>query len=227
MRGPLLADLRAFTAFDPHAGPQGYYTVRSLYLDSPGWSCFYDKTAGVAERHKLRVRAYPDRNGRFRTVKFEVKYRDGQRVSKDVAALSLAEYEQLRPLLNQARLPGTDCLEAYPALRMFFMLKQLHGRVPVLNLEYRRQALHARHERRVRITFDDRMRAGRSRDLQTSLSAGRPILPALQSVLEVKVDETLPYWMHRLIDKYRLRVQSVSKYALAAAGGPFGLDGLM
>ena len=227
MRGALLADLRAFTTFDPHAGPQGYYTVRSLYFDSPGWGSFYDKTAGLAERHKLRLRTYPDRAGRFNLVKFEVKYRTGQRISKDVATLSRNEYEQLLPMLSWPRLPDTNWLEAHPALRAFFALKQLHGRVPVLVIDYRRQALRARHERRVRITLDDRLRAGRSRDLRASLNAGRPILPALQTVLEVKVNETLPYWMHRLIEKYRLRVQSVSKYALAAAVGPFGLDGLL
>ena len=201
--------------------------MRSLYLDSPEWSCFYDKTAGVSERHKLRVRAYPNSKGQFDTVKFEVKYRNNLRISKDVATLSLCEYKELRPLLTQSRLPDREWLESNPALRAFFSLKQLHGRVPVLNIEYRRQAFRARRERQVRITLDDRLRAYRSRTLETPLSAGCPILPALQSVLEIKVEETLPYWVQRLIDKYRLRVQSVSKYALAAAVGPFGLDGIM
>lgn len=223
LRHPLIADLLPLVEPDGHGGLNGCYTARSLYLDATDWRCFHDTAAGVARRHKLRIRTYPD--DRSSLVKFEVKHHWNGFISKDVAPVVRDTYEALLPALQGRWMLDGRWAGAPEPLRAFFRLKQLDGLTPVLNVQFRRRAFFARHDRTVRVTFDDALSACRARDLFQPMPRGRPLIPAGGTILEVKVDRAVPYWLHRLIIKYRLRLQSFSKYGHAAANGPFGLDG--
>lgn len=225
VRTPLTADLRAFVDPDNHAGPDGYYSVRSLYLDSPDWRCFYDKKAGIGHRHKLRVRGYPDEKGFVSTVKFEVKYRRGSRIGKHVAPMGVEDYQNMLPLLPRRAMLDPSLLEDSVPMLAFETLKQTYCMTPVVNVGFRRQAFKARTDCGVRITLDDRLAARRARDLLEPMPSLALGLTAHNSILEVKIDQDMPFWMHQLIAKYRLQNTSVSKYCLAVVSGPFGLDG--
>jgi len=259
----LSRDLAAFSDFDRNGDAKGFYTVRTLYLDSVDWACFHEKGDGACERHKLRVRVYPGRTAQASSVKFEVKHRSGLRGRKDLADVPPAHYAALLPLLGLrgARGPaigeeeaterrsheatkgpaslgrileghtglGDDpawqpALPSSAVLRTFFLLKQRHAYRPVLCVQYRRQALRVRGDRRMRITMDDRLTHGRARDPLTAPAPISPVLGPLQFILEIKTPGRVPPWLQLMINKYRLRVQSVSKYALAAAAGPYGLE---
>ncbi len=226
LRSALTADLRAFADPDRHAGPDGFYTVRSLYLDSPEWTCVHEKLAGESRRHKLRVRAYPASGPAAPIVKFEVKHRQDTRIAKDTVSVAAATYQALLPDLRTHRTPPAALLHRAPRLAGFFRLKQLHAMTAAVTVEFRRQALVVRTDRHVRVTFDDRLMASGPTDPLQPLPAGRPLLGPLHSVLEIKLTHTMPYWLNRLVDKYRLQVESVSKYVRGATAGPFGLDGL-
>ena len=70
-------------------------------------------------------------------------------------------------------------------------------------------------EESLRVTFDDRLRY-RFRDLELRVDDGDfdgEILDREQSVLEVKVDRVVPYWLSVLAGRHRCVLQSVSKYA--------------
>ena len=43
---------------DPHAGPTGQYTIRSLYFDDFSSGAYYEKIDGVCDRLKYRIRLY-------------------------------------------------------------------------------------------------------------------------------------------------------------------------
>ena len=43
---------------DPHAGPGGQYTIRSLYFDDRNYTAYEEKVSGVADRVKYRIRYY-------------------------------------------------------------------------------------------------------------------------------------------------------------------------
>ena len=225
LRRPLTADLRAFTTVDGHGDGEGRYLVRSLYLDSLDWMCFFDKLAGLSVRCKLRIRDYPGA-GNAGPVKFEVKYRRGQRITKDVATVDRATYERWLPLLHRRRMIDACFLEGSPGLRAFFHLKQLYAMAPIANVQFRRQAFFARSDRHVRITLDDALVFRRARDLFAPMPRAPLLATGSLCILEVKVERSIPYWLSRLIGKYGLQAQSVSKYSHAAATGPFGLDGL-
>jgi len=229
VRAPLVADLRTFADPDRHADARGCYVVRSLYLDTHDFACFHEKLAGVSRRQKLRIRGYPDKDGRVSAAHFEIKYRSGNRISKDVAKLGLGDYQTLAPVLHMHRIPAWDwgnSAASGPALARFFAIKQMHAMTPVVNIQYRRQALFVRCDRRLRITFDDRLLARRARDLRDAMGAARPLLDRGDSIFEVKFDRRMPYWLARLIGKYHLRRDSISKYAYAVANGLFGMEGL-
>ncbi len=227
VRTPLVTDLRAFVEPDRHAEPDGYYDVRSLYLDSADWVCFYEKLAGTSQRCKLRVRSYLANGKPASPIKVEVKRRSGLRISKDVTIVPLAEYERMQPMLESRHLTDPRWAGRSSELDAFLHVKQMYGMVPVVNVQFRRQAFTARTDHRVRITLDDRLSSGRARSLLDPVPAAPVSLTAATSVLEIKLDRTMPFWAQRLIAKYRLRVESVSKYCRAVACGPFGLDGIL
>lgn len=220
----MTTDLRAFMSPDRHAADDGMYCVRSLYLDSCDWTCFREKAAGESRRHKLRVRAYMDGEATESPIKFEIKYRENDRIRKRVAILSRTAYDSLLPCLEVWRMPDEAFSCTSEALRTFFTLKLVHALRPALNVQFRRQAFTARSDASVRVTFDDGLIVQRARDLFEPMDAARRALGAMQSVLEIKVEQRMPYWLHFLIRKYRLRSESVSKFCNAALAIPFSLD---
>ncbi len=224
VRTALTSDMRAFASADPHAPASGYYTVRSLYLDSPDWKCFYEKADGQTRRFKLRVRKYVE-NDRSSLLKFEIKYKHGTHIGKLVAAVQAESHDGLLAALNRRTYSLSD--DAPDALREFFALKQRYAMCPILNVQFRRQAFFDRVHRGVRITFDDRVIARPSRDIFESMSGARPALLGNQSILEVKAHGMVPYWFQFLVRKYRLHAEPVSKYQRAAQALPFGLESVL
>lgn len=224
VRTPLTKDLRAFADFDRSTDGAGYYRVRSLYFDTPTWACFHDKQAGVARRHKLRIRVYGGDGTTTSSVKFEVKHRQGDRVAKQVVSMNVEKYYELLPDLLAGRLTSACLLPRWPELRPFLYLKHNFAMAPVMLIAYRRQALMARAIRGVRITLDDQLTATRARDVFAPVRSPRHSWLGAQSILEIKTSSTLPRWLAMLTSKYQLKVQSVSKYCRGMASGPFGLD---
>ena len=55
---------------DPHTGPSGRYTIRSLYFDDLAHSAFYEKADGICLRSKYRIRIY---NYTLKSIKLEKK----------------------------------------------------------------------------------------------------------------------------------------------------------
>ncbi len=227
MRSLLTRDLRVLTEPDKTGTRDGIYTVRSLYLDSPDMSCFHEKAAGETCRHKLRIRGYFDGDVPGRKVKFEIKRRDGVRISKSYATVGLDRYAELLRALHDRRIPDFDLTSEDPNIVAFFARATARAMRPVMNVQFRRQAFVGRSDPSVRITFDDRLVARPARDLLDPLPIGPSILRPDTAILEIKVTRALPYWIKMLVNKYGLSVCSISKYCSAAHNGPFGLEGLM
>jgi hypothetical protein len=84
---------------------------------------------------------------------------------------------------------------------------------PTTAVGYIRDALVGREEDAgLRVTFDSRVRA-RDRDLDLSVdSENRFIIHPDLSVLEVKVNERVPFWLTELIARNNLQLVRISKY---------------
>ena len=56
----LKPDLERFLGRDKHGNSSGFYSIASLYFDTPDLACYTNKLDGLLFRRKLRIRVYPD-----------------------------------------------------------------------------------------------------------------------------------------------------------------------
>lgn len=211
-RTALTRDLAAFMRPDLHAGADGSYQVRSLYFDTHDYSAYYEKMAGEATRHKLRIRAYGEDPARAALVRLEVKSRYLSYVRKITVDVSREDYAAIECSLRRRLLPPADIMYGGEASREFFRIQKLYNMEPKILIQYRRQAFERVEINRTRVNFDDELLATRTLDLLGPLTAARSLLDHGHAIFEIKVDNVLPYWLHMLIAKYDLQNEAVSKY---------------
>lgn len=214
-RTALARDLAAFMRPDAHAGPEGAYLVRSLYLDTPDYLAYHDKLAGVAVRHKLRVRAYGDEPSQTPHVRLEVKSRYLSFIHKITVDVPPQDYDEIALAIQRRKLPPARLLNGGNGSLEFFRLLRQYNMEPKVIVQYRRHALERVEVNRIRVNFDDELLATRSLDLQGPLRGARRLLQYGHAVFEIKADDFLPRWMHTLIAKYNLQNQAISKYCYA------------
>lgn len=214
-RTALGRDLRALMRRDAHAGPDGSYLVRSLYLDTPDYRAYHEKLEGVAVRHKLRARVYGD-PARAPAVRLEVKSRSQSYIHKLALDVPREEWKEVEAALFRRTAPPAGWLAAHPAAREFFRIQRQWGMEPKVLIEYRREALERRELGRTRVNFDFDLRATRDLSVLGPLRGARPILGCGRAIFEIKVDGgRLPFWLHMLIGKFDLQNEAISKYCHA------------
>lgn len=211
-RTALTRDLRAFMSPDSHSGPQGGYMIRSLYFDTPGYQAYHEKIAGTAVRHKLRIRAYGEDVANVPWVRLEVKSRYLNYIHKIAVDTSREEYGEIERSLSRRIMPPAHLLAPESGAKEFFRLQRQLNMQPVIIVQYRRQAFERREINRVRVNFDDELVATRNLQLLKPLQGARRVLQHGTAVLEIKVDNVMPFWLHDLISKYDLQNEAISKY---------------
>jgi hypothetical protein len=214
-RTSLEQDLAALMDPDPYAGPDGSYLVRSLYFDTPDYLAYHDKLAGAARRNKLRIRAYGAEPAEASHVRLEVKSRYLDFIHKITVDLPVEEYAEVEQSLFRRTQPPARLLEDDRVSKEFFRIQKQFNMEPKTLIQYRRQAFERRELCRVRANFDDELLASRQLELLSPLQGARRLLQYGHAVFEIKVDGAMPFWMHRLISKYDLQNQAVSKYCYA------------
>jgi hypothetical protein len=206
--------VQPFTAPDPHGGTRRdpRYPVVSLYLDDARRSLGRETVEGLANRFKLRVRSYGERDRVF----LEVKRRHDRVVQKLRCALPPARLAEA--LAGAPILPTDGGAAAAAALGEFQRLLLLRRARPVAVVRYDREAYVGRGDDEVRVTIDRGLRAlaTDAAELPGDDARYRPVpLPGV--VLELKFTERMPHWMHAAIVANDLRRVSCSKYCRALA----------
>ncbi|MEU5869439.1 polyphosphate polymerase domain-containing protein [Nonomuraea sp. NPDC047529] len=195
---------------DQHSGDAGY-GIWSVYYDTRQLRFYWEKIEGLKFRRKLRVRHYGDRfsvDGST-PVFVEIKQRVNRVTQKRRVSLPYADALRL--------CDGRQMVEHDPSQRAFLeevldLVLRLDLR-PVAMTGYQRHAYLGRDaDVGLRVTFDQRIR-GRDRDFHLGADAeNRLIVPAGKSIVEVKANERVPYWLTDLTAKRNLQVVRVSKY---------------
>jgi SPX domain protein involved in polyphosphate accumulation len=211
-RTALTKDLLAFMSPDSHSGPRGGYTIRSLYFDTMDYQAYHEKIAGTAVRHKLRVRAYGEDAGNTPFVRLEVKSRYLSYIHKIAVDVSRDEYSEIERSLARRIMPPAHLLRPESGAKEFFRVQRQLNMRPVVIVQYRRQAFERQEFNRVRVNFDDELVATRNLALLEPLQGARRVLQHGTAVLEIKVDNVMPFWLHDLIAKYDLQNEAISKY---------------
>lgn len=77
-------NLLKYLEFDEYAAirPNKEYTVRSIYLDSYDYKCYYEKLDGIHTRKKFRIRGYNKEKDNSR-IFFEMKKKYDNFISKN------------------------------------------------------------------------------------------------------------------------------------------------
>ena len=216
----LKSRIEPFVQLDPHVrGRESEcYTVRSIYLDTPGLRYYHEKKAGIRVRRKLRIRGYNDlRAGDW--VFLEIKRKVQNRVSKNRAPIS---YETLPQILGSGDVDRYVLTNRhYPNSRedgrRFFYHVYRYGLIPTFSTIYEREAYFGRFDPSLRITLDRGLRGG-SYPSVTDLddeSLLRTVRPG-HTIVEVKFDSIFPRWLRPVLGRFDLRMEALSKYCMCA-----------
>lgn len=189
---------------DSHTGPDGAYSIRSLYFDDYADRCFYENENGTDPREKFRIRIY---NHSTERIMLECKRKERGKTLKTSCPLSI---EQTRMLMEGKTLPDFQHL---PSLLQKLQLQMITRRMrPVVIVEYDRIPYVYRNGN-VRITLDTNISS--SAAVGHFLDAAipkRPVMPAGHQLLEVKYDEYLPDFIYYNLQLQNLRQTAFSKF---------------
>ena len=205
----LKSRLKAILKTDENADENGEYLITSLYFDSHDNKAVGEKYDGVPFREKYRIRFY---NYDTSMIRLENKIK---RISSSVKiSCELTKDEVLRILYKDY-----DFLKdsQEPLRRKFHRELTCEGFVPKTITEYKRAPFICPLGN-VRITLDTDLRSpvGGLSDPEAIFDPRSPtvsVFPDERCVLEVKYDEYMPDYIHKLIQQIDgTRTSAMSKY---------------
>ncbi|MEN1968107.1 polyphosphate polymerase domain-containing protein [Lentibacillus sp. N15] len=193
-------------------GEDGRYTVTSLYFDSNDHTIYFETKNKLKFRQKLRLRVY-NQTDLAGTSFFEVKQKHKKVVNKRRMLLPLLEaYRYLddagNDYINFADYDASN-QQVFREIDYFLTLYTLR---PTMIVSYDRHALHGLYDPELRITCDLNLRC-RDDDLSLEHGAfGEHFIDPNLVVLEVKVNDSVPLWLTRILQALDCQQRSASKY---------------
>ncbi|MBO4635936.1 MAG: polyphosphate polymerase domain-containing protein [Clostridiales bacterium] len=204
--------LKAVMRPDPHAGPDGKYRIRSVYFDNSDDKALREKTDGIGQREKFRIRFY---NDDLSYITLEKKIKDGYLCLKYDAEITDTEFRKiLDGDISFMRGSENDLVKEFYAKMRFQRLK------PRVLVSYEREP-YIYKAGNVRITFDSKIKTSvYRRDL---LADGVSDIIATDTpaymLLEIKYDSFLPEIIQDIIQTPGLRQEAFSKYGASRRFG--------
>ncbi|MBS4219673.1 polyphosphate polymerase domain-containing protein [Bacillus sp. FJAT-49711] len=191
-------------------GIEGRYTITTLYFESPDKRIYFETKNKYKYRQKLRLRVYDDTSINGKAF-FEVKQKHKKVVNKRRMVIPLKE--AYRYLTNNLDLP----LKEYDTsntqvLREIHYFRQLYNLYPEMVVSYDRHALHGIDDPDLRITCDFNLRC-RNDDLSIEHGPfGKHFIDPNLVVLEVKVNDSVPLWLTRILQDLQCEQRGASKF---------------
>ena len=204
----LKSRFKALLKPDPFANENGEYFIRSLYFDTHENKALYEKIDGVPCRHKYRIRFY---NHDASRINLENKIKRFNSVSKLSCNITKEEVEKI---INGEYDFLKDSNE--PLKIAFYQEITAEKLLPRTIVDYTRTPFVYPHGN-VRITLDSDIRSPSGQigvnDMFNPNTPTVSVFPDERCVLEVKYDEFLPDFIHRIIQTEVTMTSSMSKYA--------------
>ncbi|HEX7357558.1 MAG TPA: polyphosphate polymerase domain-containing protein [Ignavibacteriaceae bacterium] len=192
------------------------YTVHSIYFDTMRLDDYHDKLSGIKIRKKLRIRGYNYKDEKS-IVFLEIKRKYENHISKNRAPLFFSD---LKEIFNTADcekyvLKKSNYIDAVNDARKFFYLSKIKNCSPVVLINYEREAYFSKHDTTLRITFDKNLRSTPLPDISDLYNeAGLKYAMPGNLILEVKFFSGFPEWLQKILKKFELKRQAVSKYTI-------------
>jgi len=203
--------LQKYLALDDFAKntKEGFYEVVSLYYDSSKFYYYWEKIDGVKRRKKIRLRAYR-RDGQFvDPAFFEIKRKHDAVILKDRFLLVDEDYKMLmsnKHFSNEKEDTGRNKI-----IKEFHLEWALHQLEPKVLVVYNREPYFDKFNNNFKVTFDYFIKARRQYDLFYN---GDDYIDVLKNgvIMEVKFNNTMPFYMQQVIKEYNLNRIAYSKY---------------
>ncbi|SIT91931.1 polyphosphate polymerase domain-containing protein [Edaphobacillus lindanitolerans] len=194
-------------------GKDGRYTVTTLYFDNDESRIYYEVKNRLKFRQKLRLRVY-DETGPDGRAFFEMKQKNGRIVHKRRTGIPLRE------AYRYIRAAGTVPAEQFAAsnaqvLKEIGQFRAHYGLQPDMVVSYDRHALHQADDPAVRVTFDYNLRCRKHDLFLESGPHGQHFVDPGLVVLEVKVDNSVPLWLTRILQEAGCLQKGGSKFCLS------------
>lgn len=210
----LQAQIAPYLELDPFSKeqPDYYYTIRSIYYDSPDLGFYYEKMDGLRIRKKLRVRVYnePLPNN---PVFLEIKRRYGKVIYKERLKVNFDQVETICLSRKNPNGFGDFCNNGTRIIgKWLYNLAHLNLR-PTELVTYQRMAYKGIMDETVRLTIDKKVRTRMYPALHEIYGEDdfTTITDDL-NILELKFYGRMPQWLRTLSYKFDIRAQSISKY---------------
>jgi hypothetical protein len=206
--------LKDYMSPDAYGDKQGSYNLTSLYYDTENFRFYWEKVEGIKFRRKLRIRLYEStKKVTDKTKVFvEIKQRLNRVTQKRRVVLT---FKEAMDFCNDLKIPkvGKDDL---PVIEEMIHLLKTHDLKPQCITSYQRQAFVGdEKDPGLRVTFDTNLRY-RKEDLDlSSKKMGDFMLPADRCVMEVKVNDRIPYWLTEFVADHNIKLMRISKYCTA------------
>lgn len=201
-------------------GDEGSYPIVSEYYDTAGRDALWDRERNIGNRRKLRVRMYGSNDGSIPPSAFiEIKHKQGRdgakrRLAVPVESLSARDF-CIRSLIGSLQ-------PSQGARRDLLLVEEVNRLLegcrvePSIQMRYDRQAFQSP-DGSVRVTMDHAIRC---REVRRPLLPDDPdfpfeVIPADESLLEVKLLGAAPYWLRNMAAGFRLTRIPFSKYCTA------------
>ncbi|HBP25267.1 MAG TPA: transporter [Oribacterium sp.] len=204
-REQLKTRMRFLFHLDSHASG-GSYMIRSLYFDDYWNSAYEEKSMGVMERQKYRIRIY---NAMDSTIRLERKRKSGSYIQKEAAKLTRDEVEHI--LTGEY---GFLLHHREPLCQEFYVECVSHVMRPRVIVDYDREPF-IMEPGTVRVTFDNNVRAAiLGENLFDPALPTLPVLEPGKTIMEVKFTEFLPEIVRNTILPSAAEATALSKYVL-------------
>ncbi|MFC5711422.1 polyphosphate polymerase domain-containing protein [Thalassorhabdus alkalitolerans] len=202
----LVEAMMPYMRFDKF-GNEGRYNIVSLYFDSPDYKIYYETRNKLRFRQKLRLRVYD--NVTVNDTSFlEVKQKFNNVVNKRRTSIKLNDAYKYIYEGEKENLQASN----FQTLREIDNFKTLYNLQPEVVVSYDRQAFHGLFEDDLRVTFDYNLMC-RSDDLRIENGPqGTNFVDPNLVILEVKVNNSVPLWLARMLSEFECSRQSVSKF---------------
>lgn len=204
--------LRAYLLADEHGNGNGHYPLASLYYDSPDFRCYWEKVDGVRFRRKLRIRRYEcDAPLTEDTPVFvEIKQRLDRVTQKRRIILP---YDDALRLCNDRQYPEDVAPDDKAVLDEIYAYLWQYNLRPVSIVHYERQAfIGTDYDIGLRVTFDTSLSYQVHQLALHEEASHLPMLSPDRVVMEIKVNERIPYWLTEMIAAHNLKMIRISKY---------------
>jgi SPX domain protein involved in polyphosphate accumulation len=215
---PLSAAVEVYCYMDYYSqiSSDQFYTINSLYFDTPRFHFLENKMSDQYNRFCMRVRSYSDQPKA--PYFFEVKNKVGEILRKKRAKVATEDWARL---LTHGEFPEDMDEYSLGLAKTFYGLTVKYNASPKILTQYRRKAYISSVDDYARITFDKNLRYQYEWDYNVKPDDDLMVPydnenlfsePYHNVILEIKCTKKVPMWIIDLIRDFQLVRSSFSKY---------------